>query len=59
MLTLHTKLAAGDGRPVIAQLVLPYDQREKCRLRATLSTGEEAGALRGRAYLAALRFPPG
>ena len=42
MLTLHTKLAAGDGRPVIAQLVLPYDQREKCRLRATLSTGEEA-----------------
>ena len=42
MLTLHTKLAATDGHAVIAQLVLPYDQREKCRLRATLSTGEEA-----------------
>src|SRR5450830_2084392 len=42
MLTLHTKLAAGDQRPIVAQLVLPYDQREKCRLRATLSTGEEA-----------------
>lgn len=42
MLTLHTKLTADDSHAVIAQLVLPYDQREKCRLRATLSTGEEA-----------------
>ena len=42
MLTLHTKLGPDDSRPVAAQLVLPYDQREKCRLRATLSTGEEA-----------------
>lgn len=42
MLTLHTKIDASDSRPLIAQLVLPYDLREKCRLRATLSTGEEA-----------------
>lgn len=41
MLTLHTKLehaAAVDG-----ELVLPYDQREKCRLRARLTSGEEVG----------------
>lgn len=39
MLTLHTKIARADA--VEAQLVLPYDLREKCRLRATLSSGEE------------------
>src|SRR3954468_15182584 len=39
MLTLHTKVAHADS--IAAQLVLPYDLREKCRLRATLSTGEE------------------
>ena len=41
MLTLHTKLAADDQRAAVAQLVLPYDQREKCRLRAVLSNGDE------------------
>jgi len=48
MLTLHTKIGAGDSRPVTAQLVLPYDQREKCRLRATLSNGEEAAVFTAR-----------
>ncbi len=41
MLTLHTKLGADDDRIPFAQLVLPYDQREKCRLRAVLSNGDE------------------
>ena len=41
MLTLHTKLAADDQRAAVAQLVLPYDQRERCRLRAVLSNGDE------------------
>jgi urease accessory protein len=44
MLTLHTKLtdAARTGAtPIDASLVLPYDLREKCRLRATLDSGEE------------------
>ena len=43
MLTLHTKLPkSGTGAGAIAaQLVLPYELREKCRLRATLSTGED------------------
>lgn len=43
MLTLHTKLAAGDVRAatIAGQLVLPYELREKCRLRARLSDGEE------------------
>ncbi|HEV7814915.1 MAG TPA: urease accessory protein UreE [Janthinobacterium sp.] len=39
MLTLHTKVAQAGA--IAAQLVLPYELREKCRLRATLSTGEE------------------
>lgn len=42
MLTLHTKIDPSDPRPAEAQLVLPYDLREKCRLRATLSNGGEA-----------------
>ncbi|HAT32675.1 MAG TPA: urease accessory protein UreE, partial [Janthinobacterium sp.] len=39
MLTLHTKIARAEA--IAAELVLPYDLREKCRLRATLSNGEE------------------
>lgn len=39
MLTLHTKVAQADA--IAAQLVLPYELREKCRLRARLSSGEE------------------
>ncbi|GGY60274.1 urease accessory protein UreE [Pseudoduganella albidiflava] len=39
MLTLHTKLSHA-GR-IDATLVLPYELREKCRLRAALDSGEE------------------
>jgi urease accessory protein UreE len=39
MLTLHTKLEQSDD--VAGELVLTYDQREKCRLRARLASGEE------------------
>ncbi|MGV7207346.1 urease accessory protein UreE [Oxalobacteraceae bacterium A2-2] len=39
MLTLHTKLA--HAASFDARLVLPYELREKCRLRATLDNGEE------------------
>lgn len=43
MLTLHTKL---DHAPQIdGELILPYDQREKSRLRATMSSGEEVAVL--------------
>lgn len=46
MLTLHTKLPAGadaNTAPAIhADLVLPLELREKCRLRAMLSNGAEA-----------------
>ncbi len=39
MLTLHTKI---DSAPEVdGTLVLAYDQREKCRLRARLASGEE------------------
>jgi urease accessory protein UreE len=43
MLRLHTKLAgeAIDPKRVDGELVLSYDQRERCRLRAQLSSGEE------------------
>ena len=43
MLTLHTKIqhAGASDVEIFAQLVLPYELREKCRLRATLSNGEE------------------
>lgn len=43
MLTLHTKVSPADllGRAIDGELVLPYDQREKCRLRARLASGEE------------------
>src|SRR5471032_329227 len=39
MLTLHTKIPSADF--IAAHLVLPYELREKCRLRATLDTGED------------------
>jgi urease accessory protein UreE len=39
MLTLHTKLERADT--IDGELLLPYDQREKCRLRARLASGEE------------------
>lgn len=39
MLTLHTKLA--HAVRVDGELVLAYDQRERCRLRARLTSGEE------------------
>ncbi|MFL6657733.1 MAG: urease accessory protein UreE [Massilia sp.] len=39
MLTLHTKLEHAAG--IDGELMLAYDQREKCRLRARLVSGEE------------------
>jgi urease accessory protein len=43
MLTLHTKV---DAAPAIAgELVLPWRLREKSRLRATLTSGEEVAVL--------------
>ena len=39
MLTLNTKVDHADK--IDGELILPYDQREKSRLRATLSSGEE------------------
>jgi urease accessory protein len=39
MLTLHTKIT--EATTIAAQLTLPYELREKSRLRATLSTGED------------------
>lgn len=39
MLSLHTKIATADT--VHDELVLPYDQRERCRQRARLASGEE------------------
>ena len=41
MLTLHTKLGPEQAAVVSARLVLPYELREKCRLRAALESGEE------------------
>jgi len=41
MLTLHTKLPSAER--IDARLVLPYELREKCRLRATLDNGESVG----------------
>jgi urease accessory protein len=43
MLTLHTKLEHADR--IEGELVLPYDQREKSRLRAQLASGEEVAVL--------------
>ncbi len=39
MLTIHTKVDQADH--IAGDLILPYDQREKSRLRAALSSGEE------------------
>lgn len=39
MLTFHTKIPAAAA--LYGSLVLPWDQREKCRLRAPLASGEE------------------
>ena len=39
MLTLQSKIS--EAQSVAAQLILPYELREKSRLLATLSTGEE------------------
>lgn len=46
MLTLHTKLERADT--VHGELLLPYDQREKCRLRALLVSGEEVALFTAR-----------
>jgi len=43
MLTLHTKLESASR--IDGELVLPYELREKSRLRATLTSGEEAALL--------------
>lgn len=43
MLTLHTKL--DHANRIDGELVLPYDQREKSRLRAQLASGEEVAVL--------------
>ena len=47
MLTLHTKVEQAEQ--IFAQLILPYELREKSRLRATMSNGEEVAVftLRG------------
>ncbi|WP_426113585.1 urease accessory protein UreE [Massilia sp. PWRC2] len=39
MLTFHSKIKSAAA--LYGTLVLPYDQREKCRLRARLESGEE------------------
>ena len=41
MFTFHTKISAAEAGPIAARLVLPYELREKCRLRATLDNGED------------------
>src|SRR3954462_3499328 len=41
MLTLHTKVSDTGALDIAGELVLAYDQREKCRLRAHLVSGEE------------------
>ena len=47
MLTLHTKIEQAEQ--IFAELILPYELREKSRLRATMSNGEEVAVftLRG------------
>jgi hypothetical protein len=42
MLTLQTKIERSENAPQIdGQLILPYELREKSRLRATLQSGED------------------
>lgn len=43
MLTLRSKIEYADA--IAAHLVLPYELREKSRLRATLDTGEDVAVL--------------
>ncbi len=43
MLTLHTKVEHADT--IDGELVLPYELREKSRLRAALASGEEVAVL--------------
>ncbi|MCM0043606.1 MAG: urease accessory protein UreE [Burkholderiaceae bacterium] len=43
MLTLHTKV--DHAETIDAELVLPYELREKSRLRAALASGEEVAVL--------------
>ena len=43
MLTLHTKVDHADQ--ISGDLILPFELREKSRLRATLNTGEEVAVL--------------
>jgi len=49
MLTLTQRLT--DNRTSDAQLVLPFELRQKTRLRTVLSTGEEAGLNLERGYI--------
>jgi urease accessory protein len=49
MLTLSQRLT--DRRDASAQLVLPFELRQKTRLRTTLSTGEEVGLNLDRGYI--------
>jgi urease accessory protein len=49
MLTLTQRLT--DKRPPDAQLVLPFELRQKTRLRTALSTGEEVGLNLERGYI--------
>jgi urease accessory protein len=49
MLTLATRLT--DHRAVDAQLILPFELRQKSRLRTALSTGEEVGLNLERGYI--------
>ena len=46
MLSLHTKILHADA--VHDELVLPYDQRERCRQRARLASGEEVALFTAR-----------
>ena len=46
MLTFHTKTGHADA--LYGRLVLAYDQREKCRLRARLESGEEVAIFTAR-----------
>jgi urease accessory protein len=46
MLTLHTRIASADS--VDGELVLPFELREKSRLRARLSSGEEVALFTAR-----------
>lgn len=46
MLTLHTKIDSAAS--LYGRLVLPFDQREKCRLRGRLESGEEVAIFTAR-----------